>query len=177
MIFGAKFMCWVLKTKTPLVFVFGAYNRNFLYYRNKCQLSGSEKEFRPPLISLRDAESAFCLISPPRLLAGFHRVCQCLSLGCHCVCVSMCVYLCGYVSVYPGVSVCPLCALPYFPSGLPCWLRSHALVSCILVGVSVSARPFCIHVCLCVFLSMWPIPCWPFKTKTKTQTLLEGAHG
>ena len=66
----------------------------FLYFRNSCQPWWSEKKmawskFRPPFISLRDAESAFCLISPPSLLAGFDRVCQCLSLGSHCVCVSI----------------------------------------------------------------------------------------
>ena len=100
---------------------------SFLYFRNSCQPCGSEKKmawskFRPPFISLRDAESAFRLISLPCLLAGFDRVCQCLSLASHCVCVSIRLYLCVYVSVYPGVSVCPciylcvsmcpLCALP-----------------------------------------------------------------
>ena len=146
-----------------------------MYFRNSCQPCGSEKKmawskFRPPFISLRDAESAFCLISPPCLLAGFDRVCQCLSFGSHCVCVSIRLF----VSVYPGVSVCPciylcvsmcpLCALPYCPTVLPCWVGSHALVSCILVRVFVSAPPLCIYVCLCVFLSVSPLPCWPFMT-------------
>ena len=168
-----------MSIKVTSSILFGACDCIFLYFRNSCQPCGSEKKmawskFRPPFISLRDAESAFCLISPPCLLAGFDRVCQCLSLGSHCVCVSIPLYLCVYVSVYPGVSVCPciylcvsmcpLCALPYCPTVLPCWVGSHALVSCILVRVFVSAPPLCIYVCLCVFLSVWPLPCWPFMT-------------
>ena len=140
-------------------------------------------KFRPPFISLRDAESAFCLISPPSLLAGFDRVCQCLSLGSHCVCVSIRLYLCVYVSVYPGVSVCPciylcvsrcpLCALPYFSTLLPCWVGSHALVSCILVGVSVSAPPFlylCVSVCLFVRVTPALLAFYDLNQDTDTST-------
>ena len=91
---------------------------------------------------------------------------------CICVCMFLCIQVCLYVHV--SISVC-LC-VHYVPCLIvpPCSLAcSHALVSCILVGVSVSAPPFlylCVSVCLFVRVTPALLAFYDLNQDTDTST-------